>query len=89
MTKFYVKSVGADPKDHAPSQNARRNMARDIQSNFKHATYDNVVWRYFGTESATAKRAMTGQHPCAGMYWTPKGQDPEAAHALLLFCRFL
>lgn len=58
-------------------------MALSMASDFKPATYDNVVSRYLSTESASAKRSMTGQPPCIGLYWTPKGQDPDIAFMLV------
>lgn len=58
-------------------------MALDMKSSFVPTTYDNVVSRYFSTESESAKRSMTGQPPCIGLYWTPKDQDPEVAVMLV------
>lgn len=58
-------------------------MAINLQTTRTHATYDNVETRHVSLESATAKRSMTGQPPCVGMYWTPKGQDPTVVFMLV------
>jgi hypothetical protein len=58
-------------------------MALNLQSSLRHATYDNVTSRYLSTESATAKKSLTGQPPCVGLYWTQKEQDPEVAFMLV------
>lgn len=58
-------------------------MALTIQSSSAWATYDDVEQRHMSIESATAKRSMTGQPPCIGIYWTKKGQDPKVAFMLV------
>lgn len=55
----------------------------NLLSNFRHATYDNVVSRYMSTTSASAQKSLTGQPPCVGLYWTQKNQDPEIAFMLV------
>ena len=58
-------------------------MAINLQSTFRHAIYNDVVTRHVGIESATARRSLTGQPPCVGMYWTQKGRDPEVVYMLV------
>ena len=58
-------------------------MALNLQSNFRHATYDNVTSQYLGIESTTGRRSLTGQPPCVGMYWKQKNQDPETVFMLV------
>ena len=55
----------------------------NLQSTFRHATYEHVDARHISTESSTARRSLTGQPPCVGCYWTTKGQDPEVAFMLV------
>ena len=57
-------------------------MTLAMQSDYMHATYDNVVSEFVGTVSATSSKTMTGQWPCVGMYWKPKDKDPDVAFML-------
>lgn len=57
-------------------------MALALESEFAHKAYENVESHLFGTESATAKKSMTGQWPCVGSYYMPKDQEPEVAFML-------
>lgn len=57
-------------------------MALALESKFAHKSYDNVESISVGVESATAKKSMTGQWPCVGTYYRPKGQEPEVAFML-------
>ena len=58
-------------------------MALLLQYSGKRASYDDVVPRHMSIESATAKRSLTGQPPCIGIYWTKKGQHPRIAFMLV------
>ena len=58
-------------------------MAINLQSTFRHASYDDVNFQHVSLESATAKRSLTGQPPCVGGWWTKKGQDPETVFMLV------
>ena len=58
-------------------------MALTLQASSVRASYKNVVPRHMSTESATAKRSMTGQPPCVGIYWTRKGEDPTIVFMLV------
>ena len=58
-------------------------MALNLQSNFRHATYNDVVTHRMSGESATAKKSLTGQPPCVGLYWTKKDYDPEVSFMLV------
>ena len=35
--------------------------------------------QFVGLPSPTGARSEVGEHPCQGMYWTPKGQRPRVA----------
>ena len=58
-------------------------MALAMTTDLVRATYENVESRYLSTESSSSKRSFTGQPPCVGLYWTPKGQDPEVGYMLV------
>ena len=57
-------------------------MALALESTFNHRTYDDVESVSVGVESASAKKSMTGQWPCVGTYYHPKGQSPEIVFML-------
>ncbi|KEF52258.1 uncharacterized protein A1O9_11498 [Exophiala aquamarina CBS 119918] len=57
-------------------------MALALESTFAHKNYESVESIPVGVESVSAKKSMTGQWPCVGTYYRPKGQDPEVAFML-------
>ena len=58
-------------------------MALNLQSSSGRASYNEVVPRHLSIESATAKRSLSGQPPCVGIYWTKEGEDPKVAFMLV------
>ncbi|KAJ9612975.1 hypothetical protein H2200_002916 [Cladophialophora chaetospira] len=57
-------------------------MALGMTTKCQRRIYDDVESQFVGVESASSPRALTGQWPCIGSYWKPKGQSPEVVFML-------